>query len=760
MTEWTVNNKLNEWYQKRYHIKLPKKWETKSEIYFSSGFSPSALFALAEPGVWYDPSDVANLAWRRNLLTWSEQFDNSFWVKQSGSAVTANQTTAPDGTTTADLVVGNGTSGIFVSAIPVSTITNNTKSIWLRGVSGGEVVALKDPSLTLGTTTCTLTTTWQRFSLSEIQTTGIAGLWVANIPAGGIYIWGAQLEAGSLTDYQRITDVNTEVIERFPNATLYQDVAGTIPVTGPTNLAGNASTVALMLDKSRGLTLGTELVTNGDFSGGTTGWLFEAGWAIASGVATGTATGGFLYQNTGSIAQGKYYDFTFTVTNFAGGSIQPFVGSSPVFGTAASSNGTFTRRIFLSASSGQLGLKGASFTGSIDNISIKEIQGFHATQATAASRPIYGVVPQGGRRNLLEYTDQLDNAYWIKNNITVSANATTSPDGTNTADLIYATATSTTALVSKILSTSSSRQTQNWYVKAAGRSIVWMSLDGGADITYFNLATQAVTPSGNHNAVITPLANDWFDISISNKVATGYSWVGTIGICDVVGSPAVVVNGTNGIYVTGGQRELSATATARQRVTTTYDVTEAGVPSCSYLFFDGGSDSMATGNIDFTATDKMTVWAGVRKNSDASAGVVAELSVSVSTNNGSFLIDAPDIPASQDYGFYVKGTSISEAQANGFPAPDTAVLAMQGDIAASSDRIRARRNGSQVGTSGAASLGTGNFGNYPLYIGARAGTGTFFNGNLFGLVVRGAASTTAQITATEAWLAPKTGVTL
>jgi hypothetical protein len=217
---------------------------------------------------------------------------------------------------------------------------------------------------------------------------------------------------------------------------------------------------------------------------------------------------------------------------------------------------------------------------------------------------------------------------------------------------------------------------------------------------------------------------------------------------------------TKGILIWGAQLELGSTATNYQRVTTTYDVTEAGVPSCSYLFFDGGSDSMATGNIDFTATDKMTVWAGVRKNSDASAGVVAELSVSVSTNNGSFLIDAPDIPASQDYGFYVKGTSISEAQANGFPAPDTAVLAMQGDIAASSDRIRARRNGSQVGTSGAASLGTGNFGNYPLYIGARAGTGTFFNGNLFGLVVRGAASTTAQITATEAWLAPKTGVTL
>ena len=35
MTEWTVNNKLNDWYEKQYHIKLPKKFETKSRLYFS-----------------------------------------------------------------------------------------------------------------------------------------------------------------------------------------------------------------------------------------------------------------------------------------------------------------------------------------------------------------------------------------------------------------------------------------------------------------------------------------------------------------------------------------------------------------------------------------------------------------------------------------------------------------------------------------------------------------------------------------------------
>ena len=131
---------------------------------------------------------------RTNLVTYSEQFDNADWTKQSGVSVTANQTISPDGTQNADLVVGGGSSGIFQSGKTVSTTVANTKSVYLKGVSGGEVVRLQDPYQTLGYTVCTLTTSWQRFTLSEVQSGGFAGLWVTLIPSGGIYIWGAQLE--------------------------------------------------------------------------------------------------------------------------------------------------------------------------------------------------------------------------------------------------------------------------------------------------------------------------------------------------------------------------------------------------------------------------------------------------------------------------------------------------------------------------------------------------------------------------------------
>jgi hypothetical protein len=154
------------------------------------------------------------LSARVNLLTYSEQFDDAYWIKQAGTSVTVNQAVSPDGTTTADLVQSNGTNGIFSSSISGTGNVQTTKSIYLRGVSGGETVILQDASTSVGTTTCNLTTSWQRFTLTETVPTNNQ-LWVKNIPAGGIYIWGADLRVTNdtaLPAYQRVntsTDYDT-----------------------------------------------------------------------------------------------------------------------------------------------------------------------------------------------------------------------------------------------------------------------------------------------------------------------------------------------------------------------------------------------------------------------------------------------------------------------------------------------------------------------------------------------------------------------
>lgn len=143
-------------------------------------------------------SNRATVPILQNLLTYSEQFDNGAWTKQAGVTVTANQAADPDGTTTADLIDLTDVAvniGFFQISVNVNG-AQNTKSIWLRGVLGGEVVTLVDPATTMGVTTCNLTTTWQRFSLTEAagaQPGNNAGLWVRKSSGNQIYAWGAQL---------------------------------------------------------------------------------------------------------------------------------------------------------------------------------------------------------------------------------------------------------------------------------------------------------------------------------------------------------------------------------------------------------------------------------------------------------------------------------------------------------------------------------------------------------------------------------------
>ncbi len=188
-----------------------------------------------------------------------------------------------------------------------------------------------------------------------------------------------------------------------------------------------------------------------------------------------------------------------------------------------------------------------------------------------------------------------------------------------------------------------------------------------------------------------------------------------------------------------------------------YQTTSASRPTLQqdsnglyYLSFDGTDDGMATPSIDFTGTDKMTVWAGVRKNSDAAAGILAELSTNSDSTNGTFNLAAS--VSGNNYYTQSRGTVRSAKYATGYVAPISNILTGIGDI--SGDACSLRVNGTTV--TAATDQGTGNYGNYPLYIGRRGGTTLPFNGRIYQLIIRGAASNDGQIAATEAWCNSKT----
>jgi hypothetical protein len=138
---------------------------------------------------------------------------------------------------------------------------------------------------------------------------------------------------------------------------------------------------------------------------------------------------------------------------------------------------------------------------------------------------------------------------------------------------------------------------------------------------------------------------------------------------------------------------------------------------------------------------------------------MCELSVNVGANAGSFyLVSGVDGSLPAGYTFIGRGSASATPSQTAYlspavTAPNTSVLAATGDIAGDLNTIR--RN-TVLSVNGTGDQGAGNYGNFPLYIGSRAGTSVRFNGRIYSLIVRGAASTAQQISDTEAWVNGKT----
>ena len=520
----------------------------------------------------------------------------------------------------------------------------------------------------------------------------------------------------------------------YDQSTLFQDAAGTTPWTTLGQPLG------LQRDKSKGLVRSANLVTNGDFSSAT-GWTAGAGWAIGSGVATATASSADLSTDIGAVAT-RWHVVTFTVTRTAG-SLTVIASGTATTTPTISASGTYTLYILASGAGSTLIFRGSGFSGTIDNVSAVYEQGNHRYQTTPASRPTIEALV-----NL-----QLNSALW--------SSILTSSDGTSTAS------ESTDVPANSGVFTSSLRiikngdlpyfygytigagapvannvvNTRSFFIKPSANVAQFGCGTSPADRFYFRytVATGAITVGTNaQSAAVAAIGNGWYRAQVTQKTL----YADTTAIFVVVAVPTVTASAAS-FDVIGLQTEAGASATTYQRVTTATDYADVGAPR--RIKYDGIDDFLQTASVDFSATDKMTVWAGVRKLSDAVIGVVVELSTNSDSTNGTFAL-AASVGGS---GYYAqsRGTVRPTINATGYVAPHSAVLVAEAKI--STDILRLHVNNAAP-LSSATDQGTGNYGNYPLYFGRRAGTSLPFSGEVFSPeVIRGAASTAAQIDMVE-----------
>jgi hypothetical protein len=176
-----------------------------------------------------------------------------------------------------------------------------------------------------------------------------------------------------------------------------------------------------------------------------------------------------------------------------------------------------------------------------------------------------------------------------------------------------------------------------------------------------------------------------------------------------------------------------------------------------YLVFDGVDDFFITNSIDFTATDKVSLFTGVRKLSVVTSAVLLEFSENSGGINGTFALWSP-LTALANYAGFSRGTVSSNAiSPPNYTSPNSAVLSAKSQI--STDVAILRANGIQVAQQ-STDQGTGNYGKHPLYIGRRGGYGLAFNGHIYGLIGVGKLVSNNETASIEKVLAKRVGVTL
>jgi hypothetical protein len=214
---------------------------------------------------------------RTNLITYSEDFSNAYWTKIN-STITSNASISPDGSLNADKLVEDTSTGSHrvdsIEWIFITGGTTVTQSVYVKA-NGRTIVGLQDNALGAGHAVFNLSTAtvlevygvsakietladgWFRISYtfvsggvgSQPYKTGIyaldtytSGAPLANTYTGdgtsGIYIWGAQLEAGSYPTSYIVSNsgsATTRVAETANNsgdASTFNDSEGVLMVEG------------------------------------------------------------------------------------------------------------------------------------------------------------------------------------------------------------------------------------------------------------------------------------------------------------------------------------------------------------------------------------------------------------------------------------------------------------------------------------------------------------------------------------------------
>lgn len=172
-----------------------------------------------------------------------------------------------------------------------------------------------------------------------------------------------------------------------------------------------------------------------------------------------------------------------------------------------------------------------------------------------------GLLIEEARTNLFTYSAQLDNAAWTKTNTTITADTIVAPDGTLTGDKVVENTAAGFHFVRQNISVSAAAHTISFFAKAAERSFVWATLDGGSNQGWFNLSAGTTGLNGSGSTQITSVGNGWYRCSYTATLSAGTAPC-FIYLATSTSSASYTGDGFSGVFLWGAQLEAGAFATS------------------------------------------------------------------------------------------------------------------------------------------------------------------------------------------------------
>lgn len=227
-------------------ISAQQCWSSTAEVakgtwFATAGTNGETIFYLRDNNADFAPYEFSRQNWesfnqlsftpRTNLIAWSGDVTQTGWSPYISGATITGGFSAPDGTTSAQKLVSNGTnSGIlYVGSSNIPLDTPLSVSVWMRADIAQPIVWGIQDGLE---ETITLTTIWQRYTMT-FQPSQLAGAYNTQLtryfqcyspgPTGSTwYVWEAQLEESTFS---------TPLIRTSGSQVTVTDITG----SGPTN---------------------------------------------------------------------------------------------------------------------------------------------------------------------------------------------------------------------------------------------------------------------------------------------------------------------------------------------------------------------------------------------------------------------------------------------------------------------------------------------------------------------------------------------